>query len=139
MKPVVSLAQQSVLSASRMKVWEPIFWLLALASPWIAQQHALIINEIAIVALFAVSLDLVLGYTGIVSLGHAAFFGVGAYTAGLLASHGWGEPLSGLGAAGNSSAPRGWAPLENSLAPCSCAVSASATLSRAHPMGDIPQ
>jgi branched-chain amino acid transport system permease protein len=96
MKPVVSLAQQSVLSASRMKVWEPVFWLLALASPWIAQQHALIINEIAIVALFAVSLDLVLGYTGIVSLGHAAFLGFGAYSAALFAKWVMPDPLLGL-------------------------------------------
>ncbi len=96
MKPVVSLAQQSVLSRSRMKVWEPIFWLLALASPWIAQQHALIINEIAIVALFAVSLDLVLGYTGIVSLGHAAFLGFGAYSAALFAKWVMPDPLVGL-------------------------------------------
>jgi branched-chain amino acid transport system permease protein len=96
MKPVASLAQQSVLSASRMKVWEPVFWLLALASPWIAQQHALIINEIAIVALFAVSLDLVLGYTGIVSLGHAAFLGFGAYSAALFAKWVMPDPLLGL-------------------------------------------
>jgi branched-chain amino acid transport system permease protein len=49
--------------------------------------------------LFVVTLDLILGYAGIISLGHAAFFGVGAYTAGLLAVHGWGEPFSGLIAA----------------------------------------
>jgi branched-chain amino acid transport system permease protein len=41
----------------------------------------------------------VLGYAGIVTLGHAAFFGTGAYTAGILAANGWGEPLSGLLAA----------------------------------------
>jgi branched-chain amino acid transport system permease protein len=38
----------------------------------------------------------VLGYAGIVTLGHAAFFGTGAYTAGILAANGWGEPISGL-------------------------------------------
>jgi branched-chain amino acid transport system permease protein len=53
-------------------------------------------SQIAITAIFAVSLDLILGYAGLVSLGHAAFFGLGAYTAGLLAKAGWGEPLSGL-------------------------------------------
>jgi branched-chain amino acid transport system permease protein len=53
-------------------------------------------SQIAIAALFALSLDLILGYAGIVSLGHAAFFGVGAYTAGLLSKYGWGEPLTGL-------------------------------------------
>ena len=56
-------------------------------------------SQILIVGLFAVSLDLILGYAGIVSLGHAAFFGIGAYTAGLLAVHGWGEPFTGLIAA----------------------------------------
>jgi branched-chain amino acid transport system permease protein len=57
-------------------------------------------SQIAIAALFALSLDLIVGYSGLVSLGHAAFFGFGAYTAGLLAKAGWGEPISGLIAAG---------------------------------------
>jgi branched-chain amino acid transport system permease protein len=48
------------------------------------------------VALFAVSLDLVLGYTGIVSLGHAAFFGMGAYAAALFAKLVMPDPLVGL-------------------------------------------
>jgi branched-chain amino acid transport system permease protein len=69
----------------------------------------LLATEIAILALFALSLDLILGYAGIVSLGHAAFFGFGAYTAGLLASAGWTEPLSGLLAAGHGSACLGFA------------------------------
>jgi branched-chain amino acid transport system permease protein len=60
------------------------------------RQHALIINEIAIVALFALSLDLILGYTGIVSLGHAAFLGFGAYSAALFAKHVMPDPLVGL-------------------------------------------
>ena len=46
--------------------------------------------------LFTLSLDLLVGYTGIVTLGHAAFYGVGAYTAGLLAARGWHEAFSGL-------------------------------------------
>ena len=47
--------------------------------------------------LFALSLDLILGYAGIISLGHAALFGTGAYAAGILSAHGkWGEPLTGL-------------------------------------------
>jgi branched-chain amino acid transport system permease protein len=54
------------------------------------------INEIAIVALFAMSLDLILGYTGIVSLGHAAFFGFGAYTAALFAKLVMPDPTVGL-------------------------------------------
>jgi branched-chain amino acid transport system permease protein len=76
-----------------------VFWLLALASPFVLGSHALIINEIAIVALFAISLDLVLGYSGIVSLGHAAFFGMGAYTAALFAKLVMPDPLVGLAVA----------------------------------------
>lgn len=80
----------------RWKPWEVAIWLLALASPLLLSSHALIINEIAIVALFAVSLDLILGYTGIVSLGHAAFFGMGAYAAALFSKHVMPDPLVGL-------------------------------------------
>jgi branched-chain amino acid transport system permease protein len=65
-------------------------------------------SQVFITALFALSLDLILGYAGIVSLGHAAFFGVGAYTAGLLAHHGFGEPLTGLAAAAATAAAAGF-------------------------------
>ena len=89
-------AHTSLLRAARWQPLELVFWVLAFASPWVLVQHALIINEIAIVALFAVSLDLVLGYTGIVSLGHAAFLGFGAYSAALFAKHIHPDPLLGL-------------------------------------------
>lgn len=88
-----------LLADSRFKPWEAVLWLLAFASPWVLGKHALIINEIAIVALFAISLDLILGYTGIVSLGHAAFLGFGAYTAALFAKHVMPDPLLGLAVA----------------------------------------
>ncbi len=80
----------------RWRWWELLLWAFALASPWFLAQNALIINEIAIVALFALSLDLILGYTGIVSLGHAAFFGMGAYAAALFAKLVMPDPLLGL-------------------------------------------
>lgn len=83
--------------------WRPAelaFWLLPLIGYFAAPNYLLLGSQIFIVGLFALSLDLLLGYAGIVSLGHAAYFGVGAYTAGLLASHGWGEPISGLLAGG---------------------------------------
>ena len=79
--------------------WEGVLWLALLAAPWVLQERALIINEIAIVALFAVSLDLILGFTGIVSLGHAAFFGMGAYVAALFAKLVMPDPLVGLAVA----------------------------------------
>ncbi len=79
--------------------WEAVLWLALLASPLALQSRALLINEIAIVALFAVSLDLILGFTGIVSLGHAAFFGMGAYVAALFAKLVMPDPLVGLAVA----------------------------------------
>jgi branched-chain amino acid transport system permease protein len=96
MSGAMNPAQQSLLRASRWKPWEPVLWLIAFAAPVVVPTHAALINEIAIVALFAMSLDLVLGYTGIVSLGHAAFFGMGAYTAALFAKHVMPDPLAGL-------------------------------------------
>ena len=69
--------------------WSEIaFWLLALACAFVFPSRYLIMTDIVRLALFAMSLDLILGYAGIVSLGHAAFFGVGAYSAGLFALHG---------------------------------------------------
>ena len=88
--------QTSLLRASRWKPWEPVLWLLAFAAPLLVPGHSLLVSEIAIVALFALSLDLILGYTGIVSLGHAAFFGIGAYAAALFAKHIMPDPLAGL-------------------------------------------
>jgi branched-chain amino acid transport system permease protein len=92
-------ARKTLLDAARWRPWEFVLWALAFAAPLVVSKHALLVNEIAIVALFAISLDLVLGYAGIVSLGHAAFFGMGAYTAALFAKHVMPDPLVGLAVA----------------------------------------
>lgn len=92
-------SMNALITTRRWKPWELALWVLALASPLLLSRHALIINEIAIVALFAVSLDLILGFTGIVSLGHAAFFGMGAYTAALFAKLVMPDPLVGMAVA----------------------------------------
>jgi branched-chain amino acid transport system permease protein len=86
--------------ASGWRIWEIAIWLVALAAIFILPGKSLILTEIAILALFAISLDLILGYAGIVSLGHTAFFGVGAYAAGLFSIHVSTEPVLGLIAAG---------------------------------------
>jgi branched-chain amino acid transport system permease protein len=88
--------RQPLLQKARWRPWEYVLWVVAFALPLLVPSHALMINEIAIVALFAMSLDLILGYTGIVSLGHAAFFGFGAYTAALFAKHVMPDPTIGL-------------------------------------------
>ena len=80
--------------------WRPIefvFWAATLLPFLLFPNHLVLASQIAITALFALSLDLILGYAGIVSLGHAAFFGLGAYTAGIISKYGWGEPFAGLG------------------------------------------
>jgi len=89
-------ARSHLLRQGRWRWYEPLLWLAVLAVPALRPGHALIVNEIAIVALFALSLDLVLGYAGIVTLGHAAFLGFGAYCAALFAKHIHPDPLLGL-------------------------------------------
>ena len=89
-------AVEALLRSHRLRPWEALPWLAAAAAFFLFPDYLALGSQILINILFALSLDLILGYAGIVTLGHAAFFGVGAYTAGLLAAHGWGEPLSGL-------------------------------------------
>jgi len=83
-------------SQANVKPWEWLGLVALLSCPWLFVSHAMLVNEIAITALFAVSLDLILGYSGIVSLGHAAFFGWGSYSAGLFAKLLIPDPLMGL-------------------------------------------
>ncbi|HWG78652.1 MAG TPA: branched-chain amino acid ABC transporter permease [Stellaceae bacterium] len=89
-------AVEALLRSHRFRAWEALPWLAAAAAFFVFPDYLALGSQILINILFALSLDLILGYAGIVTLGHAAFFGAGAYTAGLLAAHGWGEPLSGL-------------------------------------------
>ena len=95
-------------AASRWGWPEYAFWLLPIIGYFVFSDSRLFVSQIAITGLFALSLDLILGYAGIISLGHAAFFGIGAYTAGLLAKHGFGDPLLGLFAALLLSAAAGY-------------------------------
>ena len=89
--------------------WHPAEWLFwaAAAGSLLLSGHHLLLTEIAILALFALSLDLILGFAGIVSLGHGAFFGLGAYVAGIVALRWTAEPLSGLAIATAASAALG--------------------------------
>jgi branched-chain amino acid transport system permease protein len=89
-------AQESLLRTARIRWWEPVLWIVLFALPKLIPSQAPIINETATWALFALSLDLVLGFAGIVSLGHAAFFGFGAYVAALFARHVSPDPHIGM-------------------------------------------
>ena len=84
------------ISARKLPWFEAVFWLLMASTFFLFPDHRTLITQMMIMGLFAVSLDMALGYAGILTVGHAAFFGAGAYAAGLWAKHGWSEPFSGL-------------------------------------------
>jgi branched-chain amino acid transport system permease protein len=88
--------QRYLQSLSRWTPMEIAFWLATLLPFVLFPNYLSLASQIAVAALFALSLDLILGYAGVVSLGHAAFFGIGAYTAGLFSKFVWGECISGL-------------------------------------------
>jgi len=92
----VKTAADGLKHAARWRWWE-LTLLAALVLSWfVLPGQSLLLNEIAILALFALSLDLILGYSGIVSLGHAAFFGFGSYTAALFAKLVMPDPWLGM-------------------------------------------
>jgi branched-chain amino acid transport system permease protein len=76
---------------------EALPWLIAVACFFIFPDRMTFGGQVLIMITFALSLDLILGYAGIVTLGHAAFFGIGAYTVALgFVRFGWAEPISGV-------------------------------------------
>src|SRR5947209_12500237 len=98
---ISSNVSSHAIARARWRPGEIAFWILALSCAFLFPSRYLIMTDIVRLALFALSLDLILGYAGIVSLGHAAFFGVGAYSAGLMALHGIvTEPVMALVVAG---------------------------------------
>lgn len=80
----------------RFRLVEALPWLAAIAVYFVFPDYLALGAQILATIIFAMSVDLLIGYAGIVTLGHAAMFGTGAYTAGLLAANGWGDPVSGV-------------------------------------------
>src|SRR5882672_3862033 len=85
--------------SSRLRITELTPWVLAIAIYFLAPTYLPLGAYVLVMILFALSLDLIVGYGGIVTLGHSAYFGFGAYTAGILAVRWSGDPLLGLAAA----------------------------------------
>jgi len=83
----------------RIRWMEAVPWIVAIGVYFAFPGYRLLATVVLVMILFVLSLDLIVGYAGIVSLGHTALFGTGAYTAALLASNGWPEPLTGVLAA----------------------------------------
>ncbi len=110
--PEASTIRQLTAHLTRRARWrwpEIAFWLAVLAAILVAPSRAGLFNEILIAGLFALSLDLILGLAGIVSLGHAAFLGLGAYAAAILANGGFADPLLGLAFGAAAAALAGFA------------------------------
>jgi len=109
-RPGISAGNGATLAFARRHRLHPLEalpWVTAIAAFLLFPTYLPLGAQILATILFALSADLVLGYAGIVTLGHAAFFGTGAYTAGILAANGWGEPISGLLAGALASAAIG--------------------------------
>lgn len=104
--PLPAAEARAFLAARRRWRWpETLPWIVAVGAFFLFPNHMALGTQILILILFALSLDLILGYAGIITLGHAAYFGIGAYAQGMLSAHlGWTEPLSGLLAAGAAAA-----------------------------------
>ena len=97
--PVAGLADRAraqLAARSRWRVAEIVFWAAVAACYFVFPSRHALLNDMAILALFALSLDLILGFAGILSLGHAAFFGLGAYLAGIITKYGITDPIAGL-------------------------------------------
>ena len=108
-----SQAQRVLLSLARWRWDETLIWLVAVALFFLVPTRLALLTEIVTLGLLALSIDLVLGYAGIVTLGQGAFFGLGAYAAGLAAKSGGGsfplsDPILGLVFAGAVAAALGW-------------------------------
>ena len=103
-------AAQLLIRRHRLRWWEALPWVAAIGFYFAFPAYLAFGSELLIAVLFALSLDLALGYAGIITLGHAAFFGTGAYTVGLLAFHGfWTEPISSLALAALAAGAIGFA------------------------------
>ncbi len=95
--PTRERAADYLLRRHRFRAAEALPWLIAIAAFFVFPDRMTFGSQVLVMVMFALSLDLILGYAGIVTLGHAAFFGVGAYTVGLLEARlQWTEPISGL-------------------------------------------
>jgi branched-chain amino acid transport system permease protein len=86
--------------------WLP--WAFGLAAFFALPEYLPLGARILVFILFALSLDLILGYAGIITLGHSAFFGLGAYVAGILgAKLGVSDPLLQMAGAAAAAAMLG--------------------------------
>jgi branched-chain amino acid transport system permease protein len=100
---VTSAAGSPFLERHRLSPLEAAWWLIALAFFFVFPDYLAVATSVLVMALFALSLDLLLGFAGVLSLGHAVSFGIGAYVCALINLAGWHEALTGVLVAGAGS------------------------------------
>lgn len=98
------LPADSILSRHRFKPAELLWWAIALGVFFVFPEHLAVGTSVLVMVVFVLSFDLLLGFAGVLTFGHAVFFGLGAYTAGWLSLAGWTEPISGAVAGGLAAA-----------------------------------
>lgn len=99
-----TLPADSVLSRHILKRGELLWFALAISSFFIFPEYLALGTSVLVMIVFVLSLDLLLGFAGVLSFGHAVFFGLGAYVAGWLNLAGWSEPISAVLVSGLASA-----------------------------------
>jgi branched-chain amino acid transport system permease protein len=96
----MSAITSPLLDRRRLRPLELVWWLLALGYFFVFPEYLAVATSVLVMALFALSLDLLLGFAGVLSLGHAVPFGIGAYACALINLAGWHEAISGALAGG---------------------------------------
>jgi len=102
------LPTSSILNRHRWSAAEAVWFASALACFFAFPEYLTLGTAVLVMALLVLSYDLLLGFSGVLSLGHAVYFGLGAFTAGWLSLAGWTDPvvdaLLGAAAAGLAAA-----------------------------------
>jgi branched-chain amino acid transport system permease protein len=101
---IAARVSSPLLARHRVRGTEALFWLAALAVALVFSGQLAFATSVLIAMTFALSLNVILGYGGILTLGHGLHFGIGAYVAALLALGGWREPIADVIIAGVASA-----------------------------------
>ena len=97
---MIDLPRDSILSRHHWRIGEMLWLATALACWFLFSEYLALGTSVLVMVLLVLSYDLLLGFSGVLSLGHAVFFGMGAYTAGWLSLAGWQEPISVVFVAG---------------------------------------
>lgn len=101
---MIPVPRGSILGRHHWRAAEFVWLAAALACYFLFPEYLALGTSVLVMVLLALSYDLLLGFTGVLSFGHAVFFGLGAFTAGWLSLAGWTEPISVVVVAGIAAA-----------------------------------